>query len=142
MSITSFVSVAESVFSLNGCALMDMIYRMDRYPPDIRENLRDPYVEFLHDRVRIDPGNGDLWYALGEHLKHLGMLKEAEIALLEALEVDKYMEFAWFLLAMIYEQTSRRPEADAAWDAFDVVQEEKALLRSAIQGPELAAEST
>jgi hypothetical protein len=47
-------------------------------------------------------------------------------------EIDKYHELAWFLLALIYEHTSRRSEAEIAWNAWDTVKHERDMLAAAM----------
>ena len=111
---------------------MDTLEHIDRYPLDIRNGIQDRYIETLKTFIYYSPRDPDLWYALGEYCKQIGMLKEAESALLECVELDSHQEFAWFQLAMVYEHLGMREEADASWTAWDNVKMEQDILAIAI----------
>ncbi len=113
---------------------MDTLENIDRYPLDIKMGIQDQYIETLKSFIYFNPRDPDLWYALGEYCKQIGMLKEAESALLECVERDSHQEFAWFQLAMVYEHMGMRDEAETAWDAWDNVKMEHDILAIALEG--------
>ncbi len=112
---------------------MDTLENIERYPFDIQRGIQDLYIETMKTLIEFNPRDPDLRYALGDYLKQIGMLKEAEFCFLECVEIDRYQEFAWFQLAMVYEHLGMRIEAEMAWNAWDRVKMERDMMAIALE---------
>lgn len=112
---------------------MESLENLELYPFDIQIGIQDLYILTLKSMLAIDSGNHETWYFLGDYMKQLGWLREAEQAFLESLELYPQQEFAWFQLAMVYEHLGKREDAEIAWKAWRDVRIEHDLMVTSIQ---------
>lgn len=83
--------------------------------------MEDSYESQLRARLRDDTNDGRAWYLLGSHLRSKGRDNEAEQALLLAVLLKPNNKRAWYELALLYEFSDDRHNANLAWDAVDMI---------------------
>ena len=95
-------------------ALLDEIRELAKCAEERDQNAA--VVELLHVYLQRRPGDGFMWYTLGDALRKLGLENEAERALNTALTICPEKR-PWILaqLGMLYDSGGRRVEAEAAF---------------------------
>jgi len=112
---------------------MFTLENIEDLPNDMQVGIQDMYLLALNSFLAADSRNPELWYTLGDYYRHIGLLRDAEMALLESLELDSHQEQAWFQLAMVYEYLGEREDAEIAWEAWSKVKSESKVMIHAIQ---------
>lgn len=83
--------------------------------------IQNPYESRLRSRLRDNANDGRVWYQLGSHLRSKGRDSEAEQALLLAVLLKPNNRRAWYELALLYEFSGDKQNANLAWDAVDMI---------------------
>jgi cytochrome c-type biogenesis protein CcmH/NrfG len=83
--------------------------------------IEDSYETQLRESLRNNSNDGRVWYQLGSHLRSLRRDSEAEQALLLAVLLKPNNRRAWSELALLYEYSGDRYNANLAWDAVDII---------------------
>jgi tetratricopeptide (TPR) repeat protein len=112
---------------------MFTLENIEDLPNDMQIGIQDMYLLALNSFLAADSRNPELWYILGDYYRHIGLLQDAEMALLESLELDSHQEQSWFQLAMVYEYLGKRNDAEIAWEAWSKVRSESEVMIHAIQ---------
>jgi cytochrome c-type biogenesis protein CcmH/NrfG len=71
--------------------------------------------------LRENANDARTWYQLGSHLRSLRRDIEAEQALLLAVLLKPNNRRAWYELALLYEFSGDKYNANLAWDAVDLI---------------------
>jgi tetratricopeptide (TPR) repeat protein len=83
----------------------------------VNEDREAAAVELLHAYLKHRPGDGYMWFRFGNALRLIGLVHEAEHALLTALETAESKHSGWILreLALVQTHSGRLAEAEQSF---------------------------